>query len=178
MFLAKLEQHPLLHTEGSVDGLLSLHYNVYQVFILVTTPSSPLLLWWISSKLCECIAICSCWSLLKSCYDFIYFHDFQMNNKKLLKTLLACSCKKPNRIRTRSVVLRMRNIWLWRWDKLIPPLRLVIFRQAREKRMRPRPIWNLVTSHLAEHSRSCQKNVMVYAHGLKVFWEFTNHSNL
>lgn len=47
--------------------------------------------------------------------------------------------------------------------------------KAREKRML---LWRLTWFHLAEHSRACQENVMVYAHGLKVFWEFTNLSNL
>jgi hypothetical protein len=57
------------------------------------------------------------------------------------------------------------------------PLRLVIYLGKPEKREYPHPPANLESCDVS-HSRACQENVMVYAHGLKVFWEFTNHSNL
>jgi hypothetical protein len=102
---------------------------------------------------CECIAICSCWSLLKSCYDFISFHDFQTNNKFFKNIALLVPARKQTELEL--------GMLFWGWETLTlkmrqtdSPLTLVIFRQAREKIIAPRPIWNLVTSHFIPFGRT------------------------
>jgi hypothetical protein len=110
-------------------------YSPYPLVLSFLDELSSKLCEWVSElgRKCECIAICSCWSLLKSCcYDFVHFHDFQMMNKFFLEHCLLVPARKQTELEL--------DLLFWGWETLTlkmrqtdSTLRLVIFRQSQRK---------------------------------------------